>query len=70
MAKTAEEYEKVISLYEQNGAAKLFYALNRKMNEMAERINKTDLVTISLDYPKDKTIDKLKVIYKNKKHFH
>lgn len=63
MGKTSEEYEKIIGLYEQNGAAKLFYALNRKMNEMAERLNKTDLVTISLDDPKDKTFDRIKVIW-------
>ncbi len=54
--------QKVV-LYEQNGAAKLFYALNRKMNEMAERLNKVSLVTISLDDPKDKTFDRLKVIW-------
>jgi hypothetical protein len=52
-----------VELYEQNGAAKLFYALNRKMNEMAERLNATSLVTITLDDPKDKTFDRLKVIW-------
>lgn len=63
MAKSAEELEKIINLYEQNGAAKLFYALNRKMNEMADRLNNTDLKTISLDDPKDKTFDRIKVIW-------
>ncbi len=63
MSRTLEEAENVISLYEQNGAAKLFYALNRKMNEMADRLNKTDLKTISLDDPKDKTFDRIKVIW-------
>ena len=63
MAKTPEELERIISLYEQNGAAKLFYALNRKMNEMADRLNNTDLKTISLDDPKDKTFDRIKVIW-------
>jgi hypothetical protein len=52
-----------VKLYEENGAAKLFYALNRKMNEMAERLNATSLVTITLDDPKDKTFDRLKVIW-------
>src|SRR5262245_10446628 len=63
MAKTAEEYEKIISLYEEDGAAKLFYALNRKMSEMASRLNSTDLRTIPLDDPKDKTFDRIKVIW-------
>jgi len=63
MAKTAEEYESIIAQYEQNGAAKLFYALNRKMAEMADRLNKTDLKTITLDDPKDKTFDRIKVIW-------
>lgn len=63
MPRTIEEAEKIISLYEQNGAAKLFYALNRKMNEMADRLNKTDLITINLDDPKDKTFDRIKVIW-------
>ncbi|HEY8687739.1 MAG TPA: hypothetical protein VIM07_00780 [Chitinophagaceae bacterium] len=63
MSRTLEDAEKRIALYEQNGAAKLFYALNRKMNEMADRLNSTDLKTISLDDPKDKTFDRIKVIW-------
>ncbi len=63
MPKSSDELERVIALYEQNGAAKLFYALNRKMNEMADRLNSTDLKTIALDDPKDKTFDRLKVIW-------
>ncbi len=63
MVRTIEDAEKTIALYEQNGAAKLFYALNRKMNEMADRLNSTDLKTISLDDPKDKTFDRIKVIW-------
>jgi len=63
MAETVEELNKKIAQYEQNGAAKLFYALNRKMNEMADRLNSTDIKTVSLDDPKDKTFDRLKVIW-------
>ena len=54
--------EKVI-LYEQNGSAKLFYSLNRKMNEMADLMNKNNLGTMTIDDPKDKTFDRLKVIW-------
>lgn len=63
MAKTIEELESQLKKYETNGAAKLFYALNRKMNEMADRLNSTDLKTITLDDPKDKTFDRIKVIW-------
>jgi len=40
---TLEELKHKLSLYEQNGAAKLFYALNRKANEMADLLNKTNI---------------------------
>ena len=52
-----------LAIYEQNGAAKLFYALNRKANEMADLLNRTNLVNLSLDDPKDKTFERLKVIW-------
>lgn len=55
--------EKKLALYEQNGAAKLFYSLNRKMNEMADLMNKTKLSDLTLDDPKDKTFERLKVIW-------
>jgi len=58
-----KELEEKIEYYEQNGAAKLFYALNRKMAEMADRLNATNIKTITLDDPKDKTFDRLKVIW-------
>lgn len=60
---TIEELKKKVNYYEQNGAAKLFYALNRKAAEMAERLNNTNLVTLTLDDPKDKTFDRIKVIW-------
>lgn len=65
MAETDEELKSKIAYYEGNGAAKLFYALNRKMAEMAERLNKTNLVTMVLDDPKDKTFDRLKVVWQD-----
>lgn len=63
MAETIEELQAKIRQYEQNGAAKLFYALNRKMNEMADMLNKQTLSTIDLTDAKDKTFDRLKVIW-------
>lgn len=59
MAKTLEEAEKLIRLYEQNGAAKLFYAINRKMNEMAELMNKTSLANIELEDKDSKSFDRM-----------
>lgn len=63
MSKTAEEYESIIKMYEENGPAKLYYALNRKMWEMADLLNKTNLKNLALDDPKDKTFERLKVIW-------
>lgn len=62
-AEIIKELKDRIALYENDGAAKLFYALNRKMSEMADRLNATNLKTIALDDPKDKTFDRLKVIW-------
>lgn len=59
MAKTVEELQKIIDVYEQNGPAKLYYALNRKMNEMAELLNKTNLAGINLDDKESKQFDRL-----------
>jgi hypothetical protein len=61
--KQVDVLEKKLALYEQNGAAKLFYSLNRKMNEMADLMNKTNLSQLLLDDPKDKTFERLKVIW-------
>ena len=63
MAESIEELKAKIAIYEQNGAAKLYYALNRKMNEMADLMNRNNLGTMTIDDPKDKTFDRLKVIW-------
>jgi len=63
MAETLEELNAKIALYENNGAAKLFYSLNRKMNEMADIMNKNSLANLNLDDGKDKTFERLKVIW-------
>jgi hypothetical protein len=58
-----EELKAKVLLYEQNGAAKLYYSLNRKMNEMADIMNKNTLGDLDLNDPKDKTFERLKVIW-------
>lgn len=58
-----KELEGKIKLYELNGAARLFYALNKKLNEMADMLNKQTLSTLDLTDAKDKTFERLKVIW-------
>lgn len=57
------ELEKLNSYYEQDGVAKLFYGLNRKAGEMADILNKTALKDLDLSDAKDKTFDRIKVIW-------
>lgn len=54
-----KQLEQKISVYEQNGSAKLYYALNRKMNEMGDMLNDNSLSSINLDDPKDKSFDRI-----------
>ena len=63
MAETIDDLTAKLALYEQNGAAKLYYSLNRKANEMADLLNKHNLGLMTIDDPKDKTFDRLKVIW-------
>ena len=63
MAENIEEIKKRLELYEQNGPAKLFYALNRKANEMAELLNSKSLNSLDLGDPKDKTFERMKIIW-------
>lgn len=60
---TIEELQERLRKYEENGVAKLYYALSRKAWEMADILNSTNLKTVALDDPKDKTFDRLKVIW-------
>lgn len=63
MAETIEDLKAKLALYENNGAAKLYYALNRKMNEMGDMMNKSNLKNLDITDPKDKTFERLKVIW-------
>lgn len=60
MPESIEELKKKIALYEQNGAAKAAYAINRKLNELADMLNKTNVATLDLSDPKDKSFERLK----------
>jgi hypothetical protein len=63
MARTLAEAEALIKMYEENGIAKLAYSLNRKMNEMADILNKNSLGSLELTDAKDKTFDRLKATW-------
>lgn len=54
-----EALKEKIKLYEQNGGAKLYYSLNRKMNEMADMLNANSLNSINIDDAKDKSFDRV-----------
>lgn len=65
MNNTIEGLQEKLKQYEQNGAAKLYFSLNRKMNEMADIMNKHNLATMSIDDAKDKTWERLKGIWES-----
>jgi len=65
MAKSIEQLEKTIRKYEENGPAKLYYAVNRKSWEIADLLNKIELEDITLDDAKDKTFDRLRGLLKD-----
>lgn len=54
---------KKLDMYEQNGPAKLFYSLNRKSWEMADLLNKNNLTDLDIVDAKDKSFDRLKVVW-------
>ena len=65
MAETLEELQEKLRKYEEDGVAKLCYSLNRKSNEMADLMNATNLKNIDISDAKDKTFDRLKIIWQD-----
>lgn len=65
MAKTTIELEQDLRKYEEDGVAKLYYSLNRKAWEMADLMNATNLKNLDIADPKDKTFDRLKVVWQD-----
>lgn len=62
-AERIQELEARLKMYETNGAAKLFYSLNRKMNELADMLNKQSLSNLDIADAKDKSFERLKVAW-------
>lgn len=52
-----------LSYYEQDGSINLYYSLQRKANEMAQLLNRTNLLDIELIDPKDKTFERLQKLW-------
>jgi septation ring formation regulator EzrA len=59
LMKEIEHLQNKLKAYEENGAAKLFYSLQRKANEMADLLNSNSLARVSIDDSKDKTFDRI-----------
>ena len=52
-----------LAFYENDGIGKLYHALNRKANEMADLLNNNDLTKVQMEEPKDKTFERLQKIW-------
>lgn len=63
MAETIDELKAKLRLYEQNGTAKAAYSINRKLNELSDMLNKTNVSNLDIADPKDKTFERLKVAW-------
>lgn len=63
LKKKNEELEKKIASMEVDGKAKLYYALNRNMSDLATMLDGAKLDTVNMDDPKDKTMERLKIIW-------
>lgn len=59
MGKTIQELEKQLQKYEENGPAKLYYALSRKSWEMADLLNNTNLGGVDLEDKDNKKFERL-----------
>jgi hypothetical protein len=65
--KRIKELEDKLAFYEQDGGAKLYYSLQRKMNEIADILNNVKLSNLALDDKNDKTFERLKVLWTDSK---
>jgi len=51
------------TIEEQSGSEQLYHALNKKMVEMAQLLNATNLKSLDITDPKDKSFERLKVLW-------
>jgi hypothetical protein len=63
-SKQQNEYlESKISEFQMPGKTKLYYSLNRNMNDLADMLNSIKLKELNLEDPKDKTFERMKIIW-------
>jgi hypothetical protein len=55
--------EQKVTAFESPGKSKMYYALNRNQNDLADMLNGINLKNIAIDDPKDKTMERLKMIW-------
>lgn len=64
-----EEKKKTVTLQakleslELQGKAKLYYSLNRNMSDLSDLLDSIELKNVNMDDPKDKTMERLKLIW-------
>lgn len=61
--KKTEALQKKWDSLELQGKAKLYYSLNRNMSDLSDMLDNTDLTKVNMDDPKDKTMERLKMIW-------
>lgn len=62
-AEKIKELQELIAWYEMPGDKNLFYALNRKSNEIAALLNKIKLDRLDLAAKDDKTFERVKILW-------
>jgi len=55
--------EEKVTAFEMPGNAKLYYSLNRNMNDLADMLNARSLKTVNIDDASDKTMERMKIIW-------
>lgn len=55
--------EQKVGAFEGPGKAKLYYAVNRNMSDLADMLNAKSLKTVNIDDATDKTMERMKIIW-------
>jgi hypothetical protein len=65
--KKVDFLQKKIDSFDLQGKAKLYYSLNRNMSDLSDMLDGIDLTKVNMDDPKDKTMERLKMIWASEK---
>lgn len=65
LEKKIKALEESLSKYEENGTAKLYYALQRKAWEMADMLNSVNLKNLDIDDAKNKSFERVVKLLEN-----